>query len=88
MNIKTGRYIQINKPQYFKNKEFLKLIEDEWTWHKAGEPPNEYSDTIFYYEEGTESFEHLPAYIGEELEAICSKESLKHGLVWITNLEE
>lgn len=85
--ITRGRFIKINKPEWFKDSNFLSCLEGEWTWWSLQKSP-EYWDTIFYYEKNAGSFDHLPHYITNELESICKSECLKNCLIWITNLEE
>jgi hypothetical protein len=84
---RKGKFIQINKPEWFKNKTFLSCLEDDWTWYSIQKSP-EFWDTIFYYEKNAGSFNHLPYYIAEELKSICNLENFEEGLIWITNLAD
>lgn len=90
MITRKGSYIQINKPEWYKNTKFIAWLNNPnkipiFTWHKLGEIPNEYSDIVFYYEQDCDSFNDLPALIAQELYQIC--ENYDECLVWITNLE-
>ena len=82
-----GKYIQINKPEWFKDDDFLSCLEGEWSWYNKN-TSSEYSDTVFYCEENNAgSLDHLPDYIANEIEQICKSECLTSCLIWITNLE-
>ena len=83
---RKGQFIQINKPEWFKDSNFLSCLEGEWTQWSIQEN-QEFWDTIFY-EENAGSLDHLPHYIATELEEICKQEDFTVGLIWITNLEE
>ena len=84
MIIDKGNYIKINKPEWFKDINFLNCLkEKEWTWYEG--IVDEYVDTILYYET-LENIEHLPKYIAEEIENICKSENLKTCLIWIQNI--
>lgn len=84
-----GTYFTINRPNWFKNKEFLTWLNSSariFTWHKKDELPSEFSDVILYYEDPEDSFADLPKNISEELYSLCN--TYNACLVWITNLEE
>ena len=42
-----GKYIKINKPEWFKNDDFLNCLEDEWSRYNS-DVSSEYWDTIIY----------------------------------------
>lgn len=88
MITKRGQFIQINKPEWFKDSNFLSCLEGEWTWWSIQKSP-EYWDTIFYYDSpGAGSLDHLPHYIATELEDLLKSQQLNNCLIWITNLED
>ena len=68
-----GKYIQINKPEWFKDTNFLSCLKKEFI--------------IIYWEENAGSLDNLPDYIANEIEQICKSECLTSCLIWITNLE-
>lgn len=81
-----GKYIQINKSEWFTDNNFLSCLKEEWSWYNSNKSP-EYWDTIIYWEENAGSLDHLPDYIANEIEQICKSECLTSCLIWITNLE-
>lgn len=73
MIINRGKFIHINKPEWFKDTNFLSCLKKEFI--------------IIYWEENAGSLDNLPDYIANEIEQICKSECLTSCLIWITNLE-
>lgn len=88
--LREGYSIRVNKPEWYKNSEFLTWLNDPsnrlFTTHIKGQPPSDFSDIILYYEDDTDSFGNLPWVIEQELLNIV--QDYNSCLVWISNLKE
>lgn len=89
--------LKLNVPQWYAQKDFLAWLNEyadpkpgqprHATWHLKG-APNEYSDVFVIYDNGEGSdFEFMPAWAWDEIDRVCRQMGVRHGVVWLTNLD-
>jgi hypothetical protein len=96
MKIEQLECLSINCPEWFARPDFQAWLQNAIatqslaTWHKAGDAPNEFSDTFITYDngDGSDFDENFPEDIHAELVRICQHRLFQYGILRLTNLEE
>lgn len=96
MNIERGVSLHISAPEFFKDPEFVKWLNNgdrKFTWHDTGEP-DDWSDVVVGVDaslngEGTDS--DMPEHIWEQIVKACRDHytdraitNRVHILVWLS----
>lgn len=96
MKIEQGVSLRISAPEFFKDPEFVKWLNNgdrKFTWHDTGEPDG-WSDVVVAVDpslSGEGSDDDMPAQIWEQIVQAC-RDNIKnpaitngvHILVWLT----
>jgi hypothetical protein len=91
--------LRINAPEFYTNPDFLVWLNapSTATWHKKGEPPNEYSDAFFTVngDDGSDApcailalYPAIPDGIWKQITEAAAARDLDECLVWVSNLQE
>lgn len=80
--------VRINAPEWYKNKQWMKWLNSGEcaTWHKEGQPPNEYSDVFFMHLTGSGEADY-PDKIRKQLDKALEDRGIMEALIWVSNLE-
>lgn len=92
MTITNEPLIKINVPHWYVREDFLAWlnVQERATWHRLGEPPNEFSDVFITVDgdEGSDCDILMPEDIWATLTEIVKRETHGYSVVWLTNLAE
>jgi hypothetical protein len=102
MTSERGHLLKINCPELFADPAFAAWLNAGSaaggadnrvaTWHVPDEPPGEYSDLFMMIyvtdDAGEGSDADMPEACWDAIVSYCRAVGFRHGVVWLTNLQE